>query len=171
MTAASHPRTGHAPPSSRTADGARRSVYLLPGHLVAAAEPCDVTTILGSCVAVCLFDRRGRAGGVNHFLLPHHPPTQPRSPRFGSVAIRELIDAVCAHGTRRADLRAHVFGGAGVIAGLATAWRQVGQQNVELAEQMLADEGITVVERDLGGTRGRRLRFRTDDGAAHVTLI
>ena len=50
-------------------------------------------------------------------------------------------------------------------------WRHVGQQNVELAEQMLADEGIPVVERDLGGSRGRRLRFRTDDGAAHVTLI
>lgn len=151
--------------------GGRRSVYLLPGHLVAAAEPCDVTTILGSCVAVCLFDLRGRAGGVNHFLLPELPASQPRSARFGSVAIRDLIDQVRAHGCRKADLRAHVFGGAGVIAGLATAWRHVGQQNAELAERMLADEGIAVLQRDLGGSRGRRLRFRTDDGAAHVTLI
>ena len=164
-------RHGTMTRAARTDDGARRGVYLLPGHLVAAAEPCDVTTILGSCVAVCLFDRRGRAGGVNHFLLPQHPATQPRSPRFGNVAIRELIDAVCAHGCRPADLRAHVFGGAGVVAGLAAAWRPVGEQNVEIAERMLADAGIPVVERDLGGTRGRRLHFRTDDGAAHVTLI
>lgn len=154
-----------------SAVGDRRNVYLLPGHLVTAAEPCDVTTILGSCVAVCLFDVRGRAGGVNHFLLPHHPEAQPRSARFGSVAIRDLIEAVRAHGCRKADLRAHVFGGAGVIAGLADAWRHVGHQNAELAERMLADEGIPVMERDLGGSRGRRLRFRTDDGAAHVTLI
>ena len=168
----SSPRHASAGPRRHGAGGeGRRSVYLLPGHLVAGAEPCDVTTILGSCVAVCLFDLQGRAGGVNHFLLPHNPASQARSARFGSVAIRELIDAVRAHGCRPADLRAHVFGGAGVVAGLADAWRPVGRQNVELAERMLADEGIPVMERDLGGTRGRRLHFRTDDGAAHVTLI
>jgi chemotaxis receptor (MCP) glutamine deamidase CheD len=38
---------------------------------------------------------------------------------------------------------------------------------VELLEQ----ERIAIVEDDLGGSRGRRLVFHTDDGAARVNLI
>jgi chemotaxis protein CheD len=59
-------------------------VYLAPGLLYASAGAAQVTTILGSCVAVCLWDSEGRVGGMNHFLLPEGGPP---SPRFGESAV------------------------------------------------------------------------------------
>ncbi len=34
------------------------------------SESAAVTTILGSCVAVCLWDESHGIGGMNHYLLP-----------------------------------------------------------------------------------------------------
>ena len=73
--------------------GGRTQVYLHAGQIAVASEPAAITTILGSCVAVCLRDPDSRVGGMNHFLLPHHVERE-RSPRFGSCAIPALIDAV-----------------------------------------------------------------------------
>ena len=71
-----------------SASGPER-VYLAPGRLYVSSADAQVTTILGSCVAVCLWDPQARVGGVNHFLLPSG---RPASPRFGDAAMAELID-------------------------------------------------------------------------------
>src|SRR5579862_7121055 len=74
--------------------GVRRRVYLLPGQLHASAEPCQISTILGSCVAVCLFDRTRLTGGMNHFLLPNSRQGEQESLRFGdssTVALLEML--------------------------------------------------------------------------------
>lgn len=155
------------------ADPAQRaSAYLHPGRLLTSTEPCAVTTILGSCVSVCLFDEERGAGGINHYLLPHRTAgAAATSPRFGGPAIRLLVDALVAHGCRKADLRAKVFGGACVIDAFHESDTPIGTQNARLALELLAAEGIAVVARDLGGARGRKLVFQTDDGAARVAVL
>ena len=149
----------------------RAAAYLHPGRLLTSTEPCAVTTILGSCVSVCLYDERRRAGGINHYLLPHHADAAAASPRFGGTAIRLLIDALISHGCRRADLRAKVFGGASILNAPRESGLSIGAQNARLALDLLAAEGIKVVARDVGGARGRKLIFHTDDGAARVAVI
>jgi hypothetical protein len=72
-------------------DVARTKVYLHPGQVFAAAYPTTVTTILGSCVSLCLWDPTLRIGGINHFLLPFWIGDDAASPRFGTVAIESLI--------------------------------------------------------------------------------
>ena len=62
------------------ADRLRRAAYLQPGQLIAAPEPLEISTVLGSCVAVCLWDRRRGQGGANHFLLPSHGGAQASPP-------------------------------------------------------------------------------------------
>lgn len=146
------------------------AVYLHPGHLVASADPCVVTTILGSCVAVCVYDEMRGIGGVNHYLLPRATGSKP-SARFGDVATRELIDRVLACGTRRANLRAKLFGGACTIEALQHHVNNIGNQNAEIALDVLHTERIPIVERDLGGARGRKLVFRTHDGFATVDRL
>ena len=47
------------------------SVYLYPGELIATSDPSVISTVLGSCVSVCLLDPVTKSGGANHFLLPH----------------------------------------------------------------------------------------------------
>ena len=146
------------------------SRFLQPGHLVVAAEPMQVTTILGSCVAVCLFDVTKRVGGINHFLLPFAGGRATTSARFGDFAMKELVDGVLRVGARRPFLQARVFGGASMFAELKSA-ASLGQKNVELALDFLARFAIDVIEIDTGGNRGRKLIFRTDEGSACLKSI
>jgi chemotaxis protein CheD len=165
------PRADHAETgAARLPDlGARALVYLHAGQLVAAAVPTAITTVLGSCVAVCLHDAEARVGGMNHFLLPHHVERE-RSARFGNVAVPQLVDAVLRAGAQRRRLVAKVFGGAAVLAGLGVG-RRLGEENAALAVRLLQEAGIPVRDVDVGGNRGRKLVFVTDDGIAWVRAL
>jgi chemotaxis protein CheD len=149
----------------------RKNVQLYAGQLVASEAPAMVTTILGSCVAVCLFDRRLEYGGVNHFLLPDRVGGDQFSPRFGSVACKRLLEQMLALGCDRCDLQAKVFGGASVLDAFRGGGQQLGARNVETALSMLAQEGIDVVATDVGGRFGRRLVYFSDTGTAWVKTI
>ena len=141
-------------------------VFLSPGGLYASAEPAVISTVLGSCVAVCLWDRRRLQGGMNHFLLPRCCEVEP-SPRYGNVAIDWLLDDMTALGCRLPDLSAKLFGGAAVLPYGAQA-ETVGAQNVAVALAALHRWGIAVTARRTGGQRGLFLRFHTGDG--HVMV-
>jgi chemotaxis protein CheD len=147
---------------------ARASVYLHPGQVFASAEPATVTTVLGSCVAVCLWDPWTRIGGINHFLLPHWAGNGSSSPRFGNVAMQSLFERMLAIGARGAELEAKVFGGACVLAAFHRRPGRLGDQNVDHALRFLERRSIRVSAQDTGGRRGRKLVFHTEDGEAWV---
>lgn len=163
------PGGGAASGSAAPAPGGRAQAYLHAGQLAVAASPTAITTILGSCVAVCLWDPATGVGGMNHYLLPHHVERE-RSARFGSFAIPALVDAVVHAGARRSALQAKVFGGASVIVAFRGT-RNLGEENVALALQLLEDAGIPVLDRDVGGTRGRKVVFHSDEGTAWVRQL
>lgn len=148
----------------------RRQVYLQAGQVFASAEPTSVVTILGSCVAVCLFDPVVGVGGMNHYLLPLAVERE-RSARFGNVALALLLQEVLDRGARKGSLRAKVFGGAGILDGFQRNGRHLGHENVDLALRGMEAEGIPVVERDVGGRRGRKVVFQVDDGSAWVRTL
>lgn len=151
---------------------ARATAYLHPGQIVICGQPTAVTTILGSCVSVCLYDERRGIAGVNHFLLPYWTGGAQPAGRFGAEAMRQLLSGVVALGARTADLRAKVFGGACVLDAFNGAdGEHLGTRNVQVALEALRVERIPVLAADTGGRRGRRLLFTTDDGAALVRLI
>ena len=147
----------------------RRTIYLQAGQLVVSREPSVITTILGSCVAICVWDPTLRAGGMNHYMLPFATARQTATARFGTVAWTNLLAEMAALGSRRHDLRAGIFGGACVMdAFRGDPAEHIGSRNVQLAESQLAEAGIEVVQRETGGRRGRKLVFETDSG--HVTV-
>jgi chemotaxis protein CheD len=145
-----------------------RRVYLAPGRLYASAEADQVTTILGSCVAVCLWDPESRVGGVNHFLLPEGVPP---SPRFGQSAVPLLMDSVLEAGACRSRLRAKVFGGACVLEAFRGDSRPLGARNVEMAKERLRAESVRIVGEDVGGELGRKLVFDVQTGSAWIRVI
>ena len=147
----------------------RPQVYLHAGQLVVSPRPTAVVTVLGSCVAVCLHDPVARVGGVNHFLLPHHVERE-RSPRFGTVAVPELLSQLLQAGARHDALTAKVFGGSNVI-GAMSRGRRLGEENAALALRLLAEAHIPVLFQDVGGSRGRKLVFLTDEGTAWVRQL
>ncbi|HYA25335.1 MAG TPA: chemotaxis protein CheD [Terriglobales bacterium] len=151
-------------PSDVAAEGGRKRVYLLPGNLHASAEPCQITTILGSCVAICLWDKERRIGGMNHFLLPASPERGQTSSRFADVATGMLLEQLRAAGCQRQDLVAKIFGGAAILQTENHYARSLGAKNVAAAMRLMEHAGIPVVAQETGGGQGRKVVFRTDDG-------
>jgi chemotaxis protein CheD len=149
----------------------RTTAYVHVGQLYASAQRATVSTILGSCVSVCLWDPTTGAGGLNHFLLPQCVENGISSPRFGNVAIHRLLEELNALGSPAHRLKAKVFGGASVLDAFQSPQASLGMQNVELARRILRDTGIPVVAEDVGGSQGRKLVFQTSDGTAWVRRI
>jgi chemotaxis protein CheD len=157
-------------PEKLTRAFARRpEVFLTPGTLHCASVPSRVTTILGSCVAVCLWDRALRVGGMNHYVLPHRRDDSV-SARFGDVAMEHLLGEMLMLGSRMPSLRAKVFGGAAVLP-FATGGDPVGDRNVRVALSCLAKCGIPVIARRTGGRSGLLIRLFTDSGEVLVRRV
>ncbi len=142
------------------------SVLLHPGHMFASGQPAAVTTILGSCVAVCLWNSARRIGGVCHYVLPHRVGQGHGSPQFGSVAIARLVEALEDLGSKCEHLQARIFGGASITLEARHNPSHLGARNVQVARKLLETEGIPVVEADVGGPRARKLVFHTGSGTA-----
>jgi chemotaxis protein CheD len=149
----------------------RPRIFLQPGQLHVASGPLAISTVLGSCVAVCLWDRDLQVGGMNHYLLPYHiqGPIDPW--RYGAGAIDGLLAELERRGSWRARLRAKIFGGACVLEAFQGQARHLGERNVTLARERLAELGIAVDAEAVGGNRGRKVIFHTDDGSAWVKTL
>lgn len=143
------------------------SLYV--GGVFASREPANVRTILGSCIAVCLYDPVARAGGMNHFLLPAAKDEDGfEVARFGVHAMDTLIGELqMRHKADRRRLVAKVFGGAHVL-DMAHSSESVPERNIRFIRGFLRDEDIRVVGEDLGGTWPRLVIFNCAEGRARV---
>lgn len=148
-----------------------RRIAIVQGEHVATAEPGVMfTTLLGSCVAACLHDPVARIGGMNHFLLgepaAHQRLSAPERARYGVHAMELLINAMMALGAQRANLQAHLYGGANMVARLSA----IGTANAEFARRFMTAEGIFVAHADLGGDRARKVEFLAYEGRSRCTI-
>ena len=147
-------------------------IAIVQGENAVVSDPDSViTTLLGSCVAVCLHDAESRIGGMNHFLLgepdPQHRVRPEDMHRYGLHAMELLINAMMNRGAARHRLRAHVYGGANIVA----AFGKIGTANGEFALRFLATEGIPVGQCVLGGVLPRKVEFRPWDGKVRTTTV
>lgn len=140
-----------------------------PGERKASASPVVLTTLLGSCVAACLYDPEARVAGLNHFLLasPRYardlPMTQTEAGRYGINAMELLINDMVHLGALRGRIKAKVFGGGSIIPSLSRdSFFCVSEQNQRFIGEFMETEGMELVSRDLGGMRGRVINFHTD---------
>ncbi len=143
-------------------------VYLAPGELLVSPRGVQVRTVLGSCVAVCLWDPARARGGLNHFLLPRPGPRDGADFRFGTVATAALVQRLCRGGSRPGDLAAAVVGGGHPHGALKST---VGDDNVAAALAVLREHGVTVGRQDTGGPYGRRVLFHTGTGVLTVQRL
>ena len=154
--------SGQGPDREQNSE-ANKSTYLHPGQTYVTTGPARICTIVGSCVAVFLWDLRRNSGGVTHYLLPEHDGRSPVSSRYGNVALPGLLDKLLQLGCRKRDLLAKVYGGACLFEAFRPrAGEHLGTKNSVFALQWLEQQGITVVETLVGGTRGRKIEFSTD---------
>lgn len=144
-------------------DAAANKHFLFPGTIFAEPQEYLISTVLGSCVAVCLWDQAARRGGMNHIMLPLWNGEGLATPKYGNIAMEKLLAKVLSIGCRRENLLAKVFGGANVN-GTGLEVFMIGDRNITLAFQMLEEFRIPVVARDVGGQVGRKIIMNSASG-------
>ena len=155
-----------AAPSPRKAE---RLIHVVQGqYRVSTERDVVMTTILGSCVATCMWDPVAEVGGMNHFLLPGDEDVNSGLVKYGVNAMELLINGLLQKGASRKQLRAKLFGGARVLRSLSD---NIGAKNGAFAERFLRTEGIECVAQSLGGDRARRIRFSPTTGRAGQLLL
>lgn len=148
-----------------------RVVKIVAGEYHMTGDDVMISTLLGSCVAVCLHDRETGIGGMNHFMLPcgvgsHHPESG-ASARYGVHAMELLIERFLQMGGKLANLEAKVFGAGKVMHGMT----DVGNQNLSFALRYLKSRRIRVVAMDVGDIYPRKVLFSPATGRAFVKRL
>ncbi|MEL6682220.1 MAG: chemotaxis protein CheD [Pseudomonadota bacterium] len=123
-----------------------------------------LSTVLGSCVSVCLFDRSVGIGGMNHYLLADSGTAAGNNLKYGAHAMELLVNGLLRAGASRGNLEAKIFGGS-LMSG---RFDHIGPRNAEFAIGYLRDENLPVIAEDTGGTTARRVNFHPVTGQARV---
>jgi chemotaxis protein CheD len=142
----------------------RRAVITQGEHLVSDDPLLTIGTLLGSCVACCLWDEQMRVGGMNHMLLTSYGRLV--EDFAGVNAMELLINDLLKLGARRAHLKAKAFGGARMVSGLS----DIGPSNAAFITRFLELEGIPCLSQSLGGETARQLLFTPTTGTVKMRM-
>ncbi len=147
----------------------KQQVVIQTGESFASSEPVVIKTLLGSCVAVCLYDPVAKVGGMNHILLPGKPDMKKfdNSAKYGINAMDILITQIMKLGGNRKKLMAKAFGGAHVLAEISPE-NGVGKKIADFVVAYLKNEKIRLVKSDLNGVDTRIIFFHTDTGDVYL---
>ncbi len=143
------------------------AVKVLPGEYYVTADDMMVMTVLGSCIAACIYDPRVRVGGMNHFMLPDGG--NEAGGRYGSFAMELLINEMMKLGARRETMQAKVFGGGQVMHTFTTM--NVGERNTQFVLDYLQTERIAVISKDVLDIHPRKVCYFPATGKAMVKRL
>lgn len=138
-------------------------------HLTGDDKELLLTTVLGSCVAACIFDPVLKIGGMNHILLPGEAKKSAdvQSSMYGSNLMELLLNDLYKQGAVKRRLEIKLFGGAM----LAENSMHAGQRNVEFILNYTHTEGLNVITKNLGGSLGRRIEFHPSTGRSRQKFL
>lgn len=127
----------------------------------------QLTTVLGSCIAACIYDVKAEIGGMNHFLLPGGNGDSASNVKYGAFLMELLVNELLKAGASKKSMKARLYGGGKMNAALG----DVGARNIAFAREYLGNEGIPLEFEDVGGTLARRITMLPTIGKVDVRLI
>ncbi|MBE9546078.1 MAG: chemotaxis protein CheD [Proteobacteria bacterium] len=140
--------------------------YLNPGYIFLNREPSIISTALGSCVAVSLWDRKRNYGGMAHYLYPFTDSKEEATARYGNVAVNYLVRMFLEEGADKKNIEAQIFGGASLQQ--STECERIAKENIRIARSILKRFRIRIISEDVGGDIGRKLVYNTLSNEAIV---
>jgi len=144
--------------------------FLKPGYILLTAEPTTIMTVLGSAVAVTLFDPFRKIGGMNHFVFTDFEEKVSPTALFAKPAITKLVQMFNQLGAPNETLEAHIFGGACPL-DAEDELKSLGDKNVVQAEKVLGEFGISIIGKETGGHYGRKIIFNTASGEIIIAKV
>ncbi len=140
----------------------KKRVFILPGEIAISRKPAIIATLLGSCVAVCLYNERSGIGGMNHFMLPEGG-NEKLAGKYGDISTNKLIDTMLKLDPKLFNIQAKIFGGASVVGHLSSGM-DIGKRNITMALKVLNERKIKIVQRKTGGNVGMKIFFDNTTG-------
>ena len=149
---------------------ALKKYTVFPGQYMITSVPALVTTVLGSCVSVCLWDGQAGIGGMNHYLLPGTEEDEVGNMNRGITSIQLLVKSMLNRRATIENLEAKVFGGCNSLYKENNFFR-VGERNAAIALEILKEFNIPVRAKHVGGSYGRKIIFDTGTGKVKMKLL
>ncbi len=150
-------------------------VTILPGEYFSTSDDVFISTVLGSCISIALFDPHKLLGGLNHFMLPFSSKnfsiTQEEQGRYGDFAIELLINDMLKKGCKKENLQAKVFGGSNVLENGGFYQNKTGLNNINFALNYLETEKIPIMANDTGGIFPRKIFFDPKTSKVYLKRI
>lgn len=156
--------------------------YLKPGEMFMMEKPALISTVLGSCIAVTLYNKRLGFAGICHALLPHCKRKNYRNKiedllddechkcseafKYADCSVSMMAEAFFRFGITPEETEVRLFGGATMMSNpkQSEGNTAVGHQNVTIARKVIADCRLVLASFDVGGTVGRKIIFNTKTG-------
>jgi chemotaxis protein CheD len=152
----------------RRADGLMNIKNVVQGEYAVSCDDAGrLTTILGSCIAACIYDFDAEIGGMNHFLLPEGQDGVAGNVKYGAYLMELLVNELLKSGAQKSRMKASLFGGSKMNPALGN----VGDRNIMFARDYLQNEGIPVEAEDVGGALARRITMHPTIGRVDVRFI
>lgn len=143
--------------------GTQVKLFLKPGELTVTETPTQVSTVLGSCIALTFFNPRLKYGAICHAMLPQGRDKS--SYKYVNEAFDYMLGRFSLAGIERYEIEVKLFGGSEVLARTtARTSLTVGRQNIDEAKKLIEQEGLTLHASNIGGPLGRKLHFYTHTG-------
>ncbi|HHY05626.1 MAG TPA: chemotaxis protein CheD [Clostridia bacterium] len=133
-----------------------------------------ITTGLGSCVGVCLWDPIIKIGGMVHIMLPDSKQGRNvlNRAKYADSGIELLIEELCKNGAQKSRLVAKIAGGAQMFNfPNANKTMKIGNRNIVAVKNTLKFYKIKLLAEDIGGNYGRTIEFFTKNGQLLVKSI
>jgi chemotaxis protein CheD len=146
----------------------KQKYFLHPGYIFVSKEPYLISTVLGSCVSVCIWDSVSGIGGMNHHIHAKPFCKKEYSSQFGSIAIPYMIKELVKMGGIKTNFRAHIIGGA---QNPSMGSSLIGKENIKIAEDILRKHFIQIITHDTAGQMGRKVVFDTETGEIAVYKV
>lgn len=145
-------------------------------ELAAVQAPGLLSTLgLGSCVAVCLYDRQARVAGLSHVMLAdcENPAIRGNPGKFADTAVPLVIAEMVSLGAAIERISAILVGGAEMFSFTSRMLPRlrIGERNIEAVLKALDDRGVPVVSRSVGGRQGKSVYFDAETGIVKVRTL
>lgn len=144
--------------------------FLIPNNYFISKEPHIVTTILGTCVALCLWDSKLHFGAMNHYMMPKLKLGEEPDLKYGDVAIKKLIEEMQNKGSLKKNMQAKIFGGADRMYHGKSIY-SIGKKNYEIALEIIEKEKIQIAAKSVGGEIARKIIFHSHSGRAFMKFL
>jgi len=147
------------------------SLFLRPGEIYFGNDVNEITTILGSCVAVTLIHRSKSIIGLCHI---QYPTITTSKDNFGypENAIRFFSESIRNYHTLSVDYDISIFGGGRMFPGIDIENRVgIGEKNGKVVIETLTQYGFKIGASDIGGEKARKLRLSRTTGVVKCEYI